>query len=133
MRDMPDRGRSHDELVLEARARLERQAAKLTVLIGPYDTGTSLVGAGIAVLAGTYGRHRAAEFLRGLAEDRDDDRGAMLVAVVELIREMSRQAVRKCFRQLFAIDEQYGQLQFDLGRFGVIFTEQRLPHFQRFL
>jgi hypothetical protein len=61
--------REHDELVLEARARLERQGEKFAILLGHYDAGLSFVGVGLALLATTYGAKKAADFLRGCADD----------------------------------------------------------------
>jgi hypothetical protein len=74
MTDTTAPDRAHDELVLEARARLDRQATNLTLLIGAHDTGTSLIGCGLNVLASTYGRAAAVAFLRGCANDLEADR-----------------------------------------------------------
>jgi hypothetical protein len=73
MTDTTDRGREHDELLLQARARLERQAQKLAFILGPHDTGATLIAIGMTVLAATYGRERAAAVLRGSADDLEED------------------------------------------------------------
>jgi sugar (pentulose or hexulose) kinase len=65
--------REHDERVLKARMHIQAVAAGLAVTIGPADTAFTLAGAAMAVYAATYGRDKAAAFLRELADEVQTD------------------------------------------------------------
>ena len=67
----PDR--EHDQNVVEARTRLERQVAKMAVAIGAYDAVTNYIAVGMMAFAAVYGREKAAELLRGCADELEDE------------------------------------------------------------
>jgi hypothetical protein len=73
MTDTIDRGRQHDELVIEGRKRLQGQIEKFCTLMGPHDAAMSFIGTGVAMLLTIYGRGATAGFLTGLLGELEDD------------------------------------------------------------
>jgi hypothetical protein len=69
----PDR--EHDQAVIEARVLLEKQVARMALVIGAHDAATSYVAIGAEALAGVYGNEAAAKFLEGCAAELRDDAG----------------------------------------------------------
>jgi sRNA-binding protein len=67
----PDR--EHDQNVIEARTRLERQVAKMALVIGAHDAATAYIAVGMTAFAAVYGREKAAELLRGCADELEDE------------------------------------------------------------
>lgn len=61
----------NDKQLDEARSRMTRLASDLTKIFTPIDAAGILAGAAIALVAGTYGRAKAVEYLTELARDLD--------------------------------------------------------------